>query len=141
MKWMEPKTELSISRVCVCGFSEIFDRPKSRSFTWKVLVAPPHLSMRFPGLRSRWSMPMACAADSRVERFARQPQEIGERKGRARGDALQRLPLDQFHHDVRPLRVASEIMNRDDVRVLERGEVQWPPCPPHPGRRRRRGRR
>ena len=99
-----------------------FARPKSRILTWNFPLGS-QMTMKFCGLMSRWTMPAECAAimPSRTVRDKLAKIVFGQRA--AFDDILERLALEQLHDDVGALLVAAHVINGDDVRMLERGEV------------------
>src|SRR4030095_1451353 len=76
-----------------------FARPKSR-----ILSRPSFVRNRFSGLRSRWTMPRACATASAGAIWDVASRPVSGRRGgrdapRVEPNA-QRLALEQLHHDV-----------------------------------------
>ena len=92
-------------------------RPKSSTFTW-----PEPSRKTFSGLRSRWTMPLSCAA-------ARPPaisSAISTALRGGRAPVLQalaeRLALEQLHRGVDGALLAAEVVDGEDVRVGEGGD-------------------
>ena len=96
-----------------------FAMPKSRILTTSRCPSRS-TSMMFSGLRSRWTMPAACACSSprRIWRMDRERPRRRHRPGRDR--VGQRLARQELHHqEQRALGRAAEVGDGDDVRVGE----------------------
>ena len=90
-------------------------RPKSSSF------APARVSMTLPGLRSRWTIAARGARDRARRRSARRCAASRRAAARPRREALgERLALEQLHHQVVGVALAADVVERADVRVVER---------------------
>ena len=99
------------------GASIALARPKSRTLT-----LPSGVSLTFPGLRSRWTIPFSCAASS-ASAICR---ATARASSRGSGAALQPLgevlALDELHDEGADAARLLEAVDRGDVRVLELGE-------------------
>ena len=90
-------------------------RPKSSSFT------PVFVSMTLPGLRSRWTMPCAVRRVERVGDLDRRSRSACVGRQRALAEAVrQRLALEQLHDEVVGPVLVADVVERADVRVVER---------------------
>ena len=59
-----------------------------------------------------------------IQGFAREARKIIQGKGCAIRDGFQRLALDEFHDHVRTAVVHSKIVNTDNVRMLQCGQMR-----------------
>ena len=90
--------------------------PKSATFT-----RPSWVTRMLPGLMSRWTNPRAWAAASARAAWATIRAAGARRQGAAAPeDRGQILALDELHDDERPDRVRAVVVDRDDVRVVQR---------------------
>ena len=98
-----------------CRFAGVrFARPKSRIF-----AGPRSTRKMFAGLMSRCTIPFECARRGRRRSECRSPG--APNLDRLGGDAvLERLALEQLHGDERPALEFSDVVNRADVRMIER---------------------
>ena len=90
-------------------------RPKSR-----ILTTPSVVRITFSGFRSRWTMPLACAA---ARPSAIWPA-IWSAFGSGRPAAVEQVPqvraLEELHGQVGPPGLLADVVDRDDVRVVQR---------------------
>ena len=91
-----------------------FARPKSRTFAWPRLV-----TKTFAGLMSRWTIPLACAASSRVRNFDAQLQHLLKLDRLATDAVLQRHPVQMLHGDKRLPVLLANLVDSADVRVIQ----------------------
>jgi hypothetical protein len=89
-----------------------FAIPKSRIF-----ARPSRVRKMFSGLRSRWMIPFSCAAALR--HLQRRVDRAPRRERPAREPVAQRLALQQLADDVRPAGVASDVVDREQVGMVE----------------------
>ena len=100
------------------GDSIIAARPKSSSF-----ASPRAVTKMFAGLRSRCTMPAACAASSASAICTPRPTTVPSDIGPARHHLEQRLPAQQLHDEVGRsvrLRRLADVVDRADVRMVQR---------------------
>ena len=81
----------------------------------------------FSGFRSRWTMPLSCAA-ARPRAIATAYSTARRDRQRAvRADLPQRLAVEQFGDDERRAIVHADVEDGTDVRMVERrGRVRFP---------------
>ena len=92
-------------------------RPKSR-----ILACPRSVTKMFAGLMSRWTMPLRVRGLERVgDLRSRARAAVAACSGRPAIRCLQRLALEQLHHDERPPVVLADVVDRADVRVVQGG--------------------
>ena len=89
--------------------------PKSSTLAW-----PRRVTKMLAGLTSRWTMPRACAASRRVGDLDAELEHAVERQRAARELVLQRPAVEQFHDDELLAVVLADVVDRADVRVVER---------------------
>ena len=86
-------------------------------------VRRPSRSIRkmFSGLRSRWTMPLSCAAPSALAALVHDPHRaLGRQRAAAREHVGEVLALEHLHHEVaRAARRLAEVEDVDDVRVAD----------------------
>ena len=104
----------AVMRVAVASMA----RPRSASLTTGAAARRPGASSTFAGLTSRWTSPCACAWPSAAQSW----RAIVDR-GVDRGRRLlaQRAAGDQLHHQEEAAGLLADVVDRDDVRVVERG--------------------
>ena len=86
------------------------------TFTW-----PRSVMKIFPGLMSRWTMPIECAASSASAISMPNSTDLKDLERRPRQPFVQRLALQPFHDDERLAVVFADIVDGADVRVVEGG--------------------
>ena len=91
-------------------------RPKSRIFT-----RPSAHRMMFSGLKSRWTMPAACAAASAAARSIKRGEQAIAGSGPRRELFAQRLAAHQLRDQIELAVELLERVDRGDRRVGERG--------------------
>src|SRR5579862_3234509 len=91
-------------------------RPKSRSFT-----SPVAVMKMFPGFRSRWMTPCACANSTPWQISMAMPILRHKRPFGPGEPLLQVLAVEEFHRKVRVSFVFAEVVDGDDVLVGELG--------------------
>ena len=90
-------------------------RPKSR-----ILTRPSRVTKTFSGFRSRWTMPLSCAAARPLRDLAGVVDGLAMRQRRCADARAQRLALEQLRDDVRRALVAADVVDGEDVGVIER---------------------
>ena len=93
-----------------------FASPKSRTFT-----RPSCPTITLAGFESRWVMPRWWAVYDGVGERDRDSQQLGERHPAGSDAFRQRLPLDKLHRQEEQPCFFLDGMNRDDARMVERG--------------------
>ena len=74
------------------------------------------------GFRSRWTMPLACAAASASAIWPAMRTRFTDRHRSARDPIGQRLAVDELQHQAADAVSFLEAVNRSDVRMIERGQ-------------------
>ena len=109
---------LELGSPCSVGAAPLaaFASPKSKIF------GPRAVSMMFAGLMSRCTMPFACAASERVGERRRDLDDFRHRQWRALQAAMQCVPFEQLHREIRGAIGAAraDVVNRADVRMVQR---------------------
>ena len=101
--------------------------PKSSTFT-KSVSSPRRTSITFSGLRSRWTMPCACASPAASQSCSAtwSARARRQRAARRRERALERQPVEVLHHDVdRAVGQLPGEVHLHDVRVLSRRDATF----------------
>ena len=96
-----------------------FAMPKSRIFT-----CPLGVTKMFSGLRSRWTMPLSCAAASPARNLRGVLDRLadGQAAGRRAAELVaERLAFEQLRHEVVEAVVLADVVHGEDVRMVERG--------------------
>ena len=83
-----------------------------------ILIPPSAVTIRFSGLRSRWTIPRSCACASPASRPSSTPPIWAERE--LADERPQRALLHVLHRDVRDALVLEVVVHGDDVRVAHR---------------------
>ena len=110
-----------VSRVAVSSIS-IFARPKSRTFTWPVVV-----SIRFDGFEIAVHDPGGVSSGERIGHLCDQASDLGHRQWSAGKASGERFALVMRHRDERLAGEVADLVDRSDVRVIERaGRARLP---------------
>ena len=88
--------------------------PKSR-----ILTRPSLVMNRLSGFRSRWTMPLSCAAARPSADLARVVDRLARRQRASLQTAAERFALEQLGDDVGRAGVGADIVDGQDVRVVE----------------------
>ena len=96
--------------------STSFARPKSSTLT-----RPEVVTITFAGFTSRWTMPAAWAAASASAASAAYRSASSTGRPPWRDPAVERLAVDLFHRDEVEAVRRADVVDRDDVRVVQRG--------------------
>ena len=89
-------------------------RPKSRIFT-----RSPAVMNMFSGFRSRWTIPLSCAAARPCADLRGVVHGLAHRKRTVLHALTQRLALEQLRHDVRRSGVVPDVEDRQNIRVVQ----------------------
>ena len=109
-----------------CGTS--LARPKSRTLTW-----PAFVMKTFPGLRSRWTMPLLVRGGEPARDLEGHVLRLGGGQGSFGEPLAQGLPLEELHHGVGDAALAAEVVDGQDVGVGQRGHGLGFPLEPRQG--------
>ena len=90
-------------------------RPKSRIF-----AKPSFVTMTFSGFRSRCTIPAACALARPSEICDAIVRSFFWRQGAVDEELPKRHPVHQLHRHVGGRAVRPDVVDRDDIRVVER---------------------
>ena len=93
-----------------------FASPKSSTFT-----RPESVTMMLPGLRSRWTIPAACAALSASAICTPYFKRLRRAKPAFRNQIDQSFAGDELHHHVIAFRLIHDVVNGDDVGMVQAG--------------------
>ena len=74
------------------------------------------------GLTSRWTMPAACAAARPSATPTRSSTPCRHVRRRCRCPRLERAAVDEFRDEIRPAVDIPDVVHREQVRMIERGE-------------------
>ena len=91
--------------------------PKSITFT-----VPPGVILMLAGLRSRCDDPAVVRGLERARDLARDPQRLAKRQGATRQAISECCAFDQFEDQSPKPSGLFDLVNRADVRMIERGE-------------------
>ena len=78
------------------------------------------VNIRFDGLRSRWTMPGGVGGVERVGHLRDDAGDLGDRQGPAGEASGERFSLVVRHRDERLAGVVADLVDRRDVRMIER---------------------
>ena len=97
--------------------------PRLRQPEVEQLGARPSVSMMLPGLRSRWTMPGAVRLVERIGDLDRRSAAPGRAAARPSASRVgERLALEMLHHQEVDAVLAADVVERADVRVVQRGD-------------------
>ena len=89
-------------------------RPKSRSFAW-----PRSVMKMLPGLMSRWTRPLPCAASSASAICSPTSTAMSVGKRLPVDLVVERRAFQQLHHDEMAARVLADVVDGADVRMVQ----------------------